>query len=803
MQLKNQLLTWVVLFALGVLPASAQSYLSESNPMVAAGFGGSAAIGDGEIIVGSVDISYAPGDLIVFRESDGQWVESGRISASDGINDNRFGRALAMNGSTLLVGATKQDDPTGAAYIFSRDEDGNWKQQAKLVASEDVENFGRVVALNDEFAFVTTLAKGDNRGAVFVFHKEGDNTWVEHSILMPEDLSPEDYFGISLSLVGDRLVVGAPALGRQSYAGAVYVFEYDSATDEWKQETKLEANELNGRSWYGYASLLVDNSIVVGAPNSNGGTGSALIYSRSGETGDWQLTGQLLPFDGAPGTQFGSALAFTDTGLWVGAPRASNIRGAVYTFDYDFESGMWTAVKKLHATNGQVNSEFGDFFAVHGNVALIGAARADTGLGIAHVFERNEEGIWVERAALVKEEAGIDPVLGAQVDCDDGTASLFGCDNVDLLSFMPIKDVGGTRGIDLNDIWGWTDPESGVEYVLLGRTDGTSFVDISDPMNPLFVGSLPLTEGAKVASWRDVKVYDGYAFIVADGSGQHGVQIFDLSQLGSVEPESMPVTFEASALYDEVASVHNIVINEETGYAYAVGSNGGGNTCGGGLHIINVQDQLNPTFAGCFADDQTGRASTGYTHDAQCVIYNGPDTEHQGKEICIGANETALSIADVTDKENTIALSRTSYPNVAYSHQGWLTEDQKYFYSNDELDESSGNVTNTRTLIWDVQDLDDPQLLKEFFLETTAIDHNLYIKGNLMYQSNYNSGLRIFDITDIENPVPVGHFDTNPFDDGVGYDGSWSNYPFFKSGVIAVSSITQGLFLLKKSDIDI
>jgi choice-of-anchor B domain-containing protein len=126
-------------------------------------------------------------------------------------------------------------------------------------------------------------------------------------------------------------------------------------------------------------------------------------------------------------------------------------------------------------------------------------------------------------------------------------------------------------------------------------------------------------------------------------------------------------------LYRRVNSVHNIVINEESGFAYAVGASSGGETCGGGLHMIDIREPKNPQFAGCFSDPQTGRASTGYSHDAQCVMYRGPDERYSGREICLGANETALSIADVTDKANPQALSRASYPNVAYSHQGWLT----------------------------------------------------------------------------------------------------------------------------------
>ena len=166
------------------------------------------------------------------------------------------------------------------------------------------------------------------------------------------------------------------------------------------------------------------------------------------------------------------------------------------------------------------------------------------------------------------------------------------------------------------------------------------------------------------------------------------MQVFDLQRLRENTEE--PVTYSEDAIYDGIASAHNIVINEDTGFAYAVGSGGGGETCGGGLHMINIQDPLTPVFAGCFADENTGRTGTGYSHDAQCLIYEGPDADHQGKEICFNSNETALSISDVTNKEEPIALSSAEYPNVGYAHQGWVTDDFEYFYMNDELDELQG-----------------------------------------------------------------------------------------------------------------
>src|SRR5690606_37620491 len=191
------------------------------------------------------------------------------------------------------------------------------------------------------------------------------------------------------------------------------------------------------------------------------------------------------------------------------------------------------------------------------------------------------------------------------------------------------------------------------------------------------------------AVWRDIKVYRAHAYIVADASGDHGVQVFDLTRLRGL---TAPQDFTPDTTYHGISSAHNIVINEATGFAYSVGSSSGGESCGGGLHMIDIREPKNPKFAGCFADAQTGRASTGYSHDAVCVAYNGPDTEYRGREICFGSNETALSIADVTDKDAPKALALASYPNVADSPQAWPSEDHRYLYMNDELDELQGNV---------------------------------------------------------------------------------------------------------------
>jgi choice-of-anchor B domain-containing protein len=355
--------------------------------------------------------------------------------------------------------------------------------------------------------------------------------------------------------------------------------------------------------------------------------------------------------------------------------------------------------------------------------------------------------------------------------------------------------VGASGNVDLNDIWGWVDPQDQKEYVAVMRRDGTAFVDVSNPLHPRYLGHLPITPGANPNTWHDVKMYQNHAFIVADGAGPHGMQVFDMTRLRGV---TVPQQFTPDFTYTQINSAHNIFINEATGFAYSVGGSSGGTTCGGGLHMINIQNPKAPVFAGCFAYAGTGRVNTGYTHDVQCVVYAGPDAARTGREICFGSNETHLAISDVTNKQAPVAISHTSYPAVSYTHQGWLTPDHRYFFINDELDELGGSVQGTRTLVWDVSDLDDPVLVNQYIGPTPATDHNHYIRGNRMFMSNYQYGLRVVDVSNPLAPALVGHFDTSPnLPDAPGFGGTWSNYPFFPSGIIVMTSRTEGLYVLR------
>ena len=363
--------------------------------------------------------------------------------------------------------------------------------------------------------------------------------------------------------------------------------------------------------------------------------------------------------------------------------------------------------------------------------------------------------------------------------CVNGFAGGYPCARVDVESFVPTSMIGGGA---TNDIWGWTDPTTGKEYALLGRTTGTSFVDISNPGAPVYVGNLPTH--SKSSTWRGIKVYAGHAFIVSEAAG-HGLQVFDLAQLRTVA--TPPVTFAETAHYAGFSRAHTVAINEETGFLYAAGSN----TCLGGLHMVDIRTPSAPTFAGCFSADR-------YTHETQCVVYRGPDARYNGREICFNANEDTLTIVDVTDKSAPTMLARKVYPGKGYTHQGWLTEDHRHFLLDDETDETKLRV-NTRTHIFDVSDLIVPRVVGVYEGASIAIDHNQYVRGGHAFQSNYTSGLRVLDLTGIETAAlkEIGFFDVRPEDDLPNYNGTWSNFPFFNSGIVVVSSIERGLFVLR------
>ncbi len=760
----------------------------------AQGFGGSITVADGDVFIGEPANQTLPGIVYVYAPGADGWGERTRLSVSE-ITDppDGFGRSLASDGSWVIVGAPVWGDGRGAAVLYRRGADANWEEVAWLEPDGRAEGdaFGSAVALSDNMAVVSAPGAADGVGVLYVFAWDG-TAWTTRSRHDHASGDGATGFGAHLALDATNLLVATAA--SRDKPRQIFAYELNANSGALVAVAGLGASdELGARVDYGAAFAVRGNTALVGVPGARGGLGTVLMFQKPGQADDWVMAGTLAPFEGMAPSRFGSALSFGNDEIWVGAPGARDRAGAVFRYERGGD-GDWLRVSRIEGQNLGERASYGGALAVQSGVAAIAATGMDSRAGGVVIHSVDAGAALGEGDVVVGDHRGLPAIVGLDDDiaCVDQEAGGYECNNVDLISFLPIKEMGGGRGSRLNDLWGWTDPESGREIAIVGRTDGTAFVDLTDPYNPLMLGDLPKTPGSRSSVWRDMKVYRDHAYIVADGAGEHGVQVFDLRRLRDMGAE--PATFEPDHLYEGIHSAHNIVINEETGFAYVVGSSGGGETCGGGLHMLDLSEPARPAFAGCFADGTTGRRLTGYSHDAQCVIYRGPDEEHRGREICLGSNETALSIADVTDKENPVALSVQDYPGAAYAHQGWLTEDHRYFYMNDEGDEPQGLVEGTRTLVWDVMDLDEPVLAAEYIASTPDTDHNLYIRGNRMYQSNYGAGLRILDISNPTDPVEVAYFDNSPYGGA-----SWSNYPYFLSGVVVLTSTGDGLFVVRNT----
>ena len=781
------LLALALLTLAGARPAAAQ----EPN------FGRAVAVTDSDLFIGQPVNWYGPGVVYTYRrEASGGWSEASTLTASDSARMDDFGRALAVDGNTLVVGAPRKRDGTGVAYLFQRSGAGApWEQSGILSppAQGDHREYATALSLSGDDLLVGSPAVG-NTGVVYHLRRSG-GSWEIQGTIQPGTDAAGAEFGRALSWEGDRLLVGAPAA--DSARGSVYVVER-SASGGWGQPRRLElapeADVPGAR--VGTAVHLAGDRAHVGAP----GAGRVFALTRNA-AGDWAMTGSVVAPGEARGSQFGFSIAPAGQRLWIGAPGVDGGNGRVFAVAADASGALeiTTTLEPDTTVGASWPMAFGYSLATAGDHAVVGMPSRDFGEGRAVTLARSGDE-WQREELLEGEIYRIGGALETGARCEDGRMTVFTCTNMELVGHLTVDELGGERGAWVNDIWGWSDPETGRDYALVARRDGASFVDVTEPSAPRVVGNLPRTLGSRPSVWRDIKVIGHHAFIVADGAGAHGMQVFDLTRLRGVTEFQ---EFTPDTTYDEIFSAHNVAADTASGFLYVAGANSGGQTCGGGLHIVDATNPLEPTFAGCHHDPSSA-GSRGFAHDAQCLVYRGPDERYRGREICVGSNETELNIADMTDKANPVTIGRQSYPNVAYAHQGWFDEEQRYFYMNDELDEVAGTVEGTRTLIWDLSSLDDPILVNTYIGPVQATDHNLFIVGDRMFQSNYGSGLRVIDISNRTEPFELAFFDSAPYnDDGpgtsAGQSGAWSNYPFFPSGLVLFTSVREGLFIMRVS----
>jgi choice-of-anchor B domain-containing protein len=347
-----------------------------------------------------------------------------------------------------------------------------------------------------------------------------------------------------------------------------------------------------------------------------------------------------------------------------------------------------------------------------------------------------------------------------KVECLNGTAvtgnDVFQCKNIDLLHFLSHAELGSTRGVGSSS-WGWTS-EDGREFVAIGQQDGAAFAEITAEGKLSYLGRLPAY--STPSTWREIRGQNNLMIIGSEAVG-HGIQIFDMKKLIDIDPAS-PVTFsnngDLTGHFKGLPNgrTHNVVTNPETNFIYAVGAQPRTDKCKSGIIFIDITDPSKPTSPGCASED-------GYVHDAQCLIYRGPDSEFEGHEICYGYNEDSLTIYDVTDKKAPVILSNSSYEGAAYTHQGNVLDpmNQQFLLLDDEYDEydkvGPAIPGHPITYIWDISSLRAPKQTGLYKSGAKGIDHNQYVANGFAYQSNYGTGFRVLDVRSIpDDPTGAG-----------------------------------------------
>lgn len=389
------------------------------------------------------------------------------------------------------------------------------------------------------------------------------------------------------------------------------------------------------------------------------------------------------------------------------------------------------------------------------------------------------------------------------IDCVNGSAGSFACNNIDLLAHIPLNQFSSSPS-SASDIWGHVDLNTGDEYALIGLRNGVAVVNVTEPENPVEVGTISGLNSA----WRDIKVYQyfdtninawqAYAYSTVDNANDY-VTIINLNQLPNSVTlvEKNKVVTQAHNLYiTNIDHTLNIALPSLTPSLQLIGSN----KFGGAFHSYSL---TTPSTLTALPDSSFG---SGYTHDGTSINITDSRKDSQCSTtgdsctVFIDFNEKEMKLWNITDASATTLLGTGEYNDVAksnqYVHSGWGTEDKQHIFLHDEFDEKDGGLNST-VRIFSIADLNNPTQVGQWTGPTRAIDHNGFTRGNRYYMSNYERGLTVLNITDPANPIEVGLFDTYTPSNNAGFNGAWGAYPYLPSGNILVSDISSGLYILK------
>ena len=359
-------------------------------------FGYSVSLLGNRALVGAPLSESGRGAAYVFVRDGSSWTQEAKLVADDGAGADLLGTAVSLSGDRALVGAGNSGPSgvrTGSAYVFVRD-GSTWTQEAKLTAEDgaDGDRFGFSVSLSGDRALVGAQSNranpnGPDTGAAYVYRREG-SSWIQEAKLVAADGAENDQFGASVSLVGGRALVGAVSDDDGgSFSGSAYVFVHNGSS--WTQEAKLTAADSAEDDLFGLSVALSSDRALIGAFGDDNESGSAYTFVRTGE--EWSQEDKFTSLDVEEGDGFGRSVALSGSRALVGANFAGengSHRGAAYLFDFDGDS--WTQEAKLLLSDSAPSDLFGGAVAFTEAFAVVGAEGRDMLRGAAFVFSMTE-----------------------------------------------------------------------------------------------------------------------------------------------------------------------------------------------------------------------------------------------------------------------------------------------------------------------------------------------------------------------------------------------------------------------------
>jgi hypothetical protein len=361
--------------------------LEAAVPVLGEGFGAEVAISGDTVVVGAPyadDQGFDSGAAYIFQyDPVGQdWVQAARLTASDAGPSHQFGTDVAIQGDTVVVGAPISI-PGGAVYVFYRDQGGPgaWGQVARVKGLDTSWNdyFGFSLGLDGDTLVVGAYAGGDYDGQAYIFYRNqgGPDAWGQVAKLVGSEVVPYDYFGSAVAVSGDTAVVGACGSGDNS-TGAVYLFQRDQGgPDAWGESAKLALADGTPADWFGLPVAIHGDIAAVSASGRPPDGAVYLFYRDEGGLGNWGQMAAITATEPLTVTGFGASVSIVSDTLVVGAP-ARRPAGAAYLFARN-QGGpeAWGRVARLTAGDAKPGAGLGSGVGLAGDLLAAGAPGDD------------------------------------------------------------------------------------------------------------------------------------------------------------------------------------------------------------------------------------------------------------------------------------------------------------------------------------------------------------------------------------------------------------------------------------------